>query len=469
MNDYVWRRGQAVKELCRLIDDVNPVVGVIDLDLLDERAEELQTAFHSVHPVLHTIAAKAIPIRPILAHCAKRGMGCEVASPGELDLALAAGFSPERIVFDSPAKTTQDLKTALHLGVSINFDNFTELARFDDVLALSDKRPKNGMGLRINPQLGAGTITAMSTATKVSKFGIGLADEENRSKITAAYLERPWLDQIHVHSGSQGVSLEQASAGIRTVVELADEINNHSQKRKGAVQIRRIDMGGGLPVDYSSDELAPSYTDYRAVLEDIVPTLFSYELITEFGRSIAAKSGSILSRVEFVKRTGGRRIATTHAGAQIVTRTAYVPTDWPLRVIALTPTGEPKIGQEELHDVAGPACFSGDLVAQARELPRLEPGDIVLIPDTGAYCFTSHYSYNMLPRIPILGYRRDESGCLSYYQLRKGQTREEIVAEAGPEQAVRLTPATLPKLQTSAEIDAVSGPSQLLGWADFPA
>ncbi|GAB3565905.1 type III PLP-dependent enzyme domain-containing protein [Spelaeicoccus albus] len=442
MHTYAKRRDRAVAGVAATLSDESPVVGLIDLDLIDERAEELRNAFRNDQPVLHTIAAKAIPLGAVLAQCATRGMGCEVASPGELELALATGFSPENIVFDSPAKTVGDLRSALKLGVGINFDNFTEVARFDEILAQADALPENGMGLRINPQLAPGSITAMSTATKISKFGVGLADEGTREEIISTYLERSWMNQIHVHSGSQGMSLEQSATAVRVIVELANEINDRSVQLYGTRRVKRIDIGGGLPVNYYSDEVAPSYREYRLILEELVPELFDYELVTEFGRSLAAKSGSILSRVEYVKKTGGRRIATTHAGVQVVTRTAYMPNDWPLRVIALTADGERKTTPEELHDVAGPACFSGDLVAQATLLPRLDTGDTVLIPDTGAYCFTSHYSYNMLPRIPVLGYRQNGSE-LEYFQLRKLQTTEDVVAEAGPQEAPQIDPCSV--------------------------
>lgn len=443
MHTFTKRRDLAVKALITTLNDSSPVLGMIDMDLIDERAEELRIAFRNEQPVLHTIAAKAIPLRSVLAQLATLGMGCEVASPGELSLALAAGFSPETIVFDSPAKTTSDLKTALQLGVNINFDNFTEIARFDEIVAQTNRLPEGGVGLRINPQLAPGTITAMSTATKISKFGVGLTDEGTREEIITAYLDRAWMDQIHVHSGSQGMALEQAAEAVRMIVDLADEINRRSVQRDGVRRISRIDIGGGLPVNYDSDELTPGYGKYRSILESHVPGLFKYELVTEFGRSIAAKAGAILSRVEYVKMTGGRRIATTHAGVHVVTRTAYMPNDWPLRVISLTPTGEQKTTPTEAHDVAGPACFSGDLVAQARSLPRLDSGDSVLIPDTGAYCFTSHYSYNMLPRIPVIGYRQKPVGEMDYFQLRRGQTKDEVVAEAGPSDVLKIDPNNL--------------------------
>src|SRR3954447_17107655 len=200
------RRGELVAGVARrgFIDDVHPLCGVIDLDTLDELMRALTEAYPTGMPALHTIAAKAIPLRPVLARFAQAGFGCEAASPGELELALAAGFPAEHIVFDSPAKTTTDIIRALELGVSFNIDNFEELARVDEAMArVGDYR--SNVGVRLNPQTGAGAIGAMSTATTTSKFGIGLADY--RERVIEAFASRPWLTQLHVHSGSQGLSL----------------------------------------------------------------------------------------------------------------------------------------------------------------------------------------------------------------------------------------------------------------------
>ncbi|MDT0382727.1 diaminopimelate decarboxylase, partial [Streptomyces sp. DSM 42041] len=232
----------------------------------------------------------------------------------------------ERIVFDSPAKTTTEIERALALGVSFNIDNFEELARVDQAIARVEGH-RSVIGMRLNPQTGAGTIGAMSTATTTSKFGIGLAD--HRDEIVDAFADRPWLTQLHVHSGSQGMSLAHAAEGVRLVAELAAEIT----ARVGVRQIQRIDIGGGLPVNFESDDITPSFADHRAALEAAVPQLFdgTYALVTEFGRALTAKAGTIVARVEYTKVTGGRPIAITHAGVQVATRTIFAPEAWPLR------------------------------------------------------------------------------------------------------------------------------------------
>lgn len=442
MSDHATRRNQAISTLAQQdpttdlpeLNDETPLVGMIDLDLLDRLFEELDTAFDSSGTVLHAVACKAAPIKSLLQRYAAVGAGCEVASKGELELALASGFSPNRIVFDSPAKTRTELKRALELGVSMNIDNFEELDRVDQILSSQGLHRRNEdlptIGLRINPQTGAGEIEALSTASTTSKFGFGLADPGSRANIVAAYLERPWLSQIHVHSGSQGLSLQHAAHGISQVVALAKEINDRSARQGGSTkQVERIDIGGGLAVNFTGEEITPSFADYRQVLEASVPELFDFNLVTEFGRALLAKTGTTVTRVEYVKSTGDRRIAVTHAGVQVATRTAYAPQDWPLRILPFDQQGQPK-AQNDLvaHDIAGPACFAGDLIARNRMLPALNSGDIVAVPETGAYYFSNHFSYNLLPRIPIYGYFGDDEQ--QYVLIRRSQSTEEVLTEA---------------------------------------
>lgn len=436
--DISAHRHAAVQQLTdrQLLSDTQPLCGVLDLDLIAAQVANLNAVYPPAGSpkALHTIAAKAAPLGAVLAEVAALGMGCEVASPGELALALDAGFAPEQIVFDSPAKTRAELAQALELGISMNLDNFDELARLDALL--DGSAPLAPVGLRINPQIGAGTIDALSTATATSKFGIGLTDPGNRTAIITAYRTRPWLTQLHVHSGSQGIAFEQNARGIAAVVALAKEIND----TVGFGQVRTIDIGGGLPVDFTNDDGLPDYQPHRDALEEIVPDLFSgsLDIVTEFGRSLLAKAGFIASSVEYVKYMGGRPIVVQHAGVQVAPRPVLVPTEWSLRVEVYTEAGQLKTGEYAEYDVAGPACFAGDLIARERPLPAVAAGDIVVMPDTGAYYFTLHYSYNALARPAIYACSGVTTDTPNWYVVRPQQSVEEIVAEAGVSELIAI-------------------------------
>ncbi|MFI1657702.1 diaminopimelate decarboxylase [Streptomyces sp. NPDC020472] len=430
-----YRRDLAVRASVEqgLLSPAEPVVALLDTVGIRASAAALTSAFAAVTdtPVLHAFAVKAAPLVPVLRLLHEAGLGVEVASPGELALARAAGVPPAHTVLDSPAKTPAELRQALALGIAVNADNLQELTRLDALVASAPTA--SPLGLRVNPQVGAGSIDALSTATATSKFGVALRDEGARGTVVRAFLDRPWLTRLHTHTGSQGIPLALMAQGVGEAYALAEEIN----RAAGRQQIDTLDIGGGLPVNFASDEETPTYTEYARLLADTVPGLLDgrYRLVTEFGRSLLAKHGTVLARVEYTKTSGGRPIAVTHAGVQLATRTVYAPGSWPLRVLAYDSEGRPRTGDVTVQDVAGPACFAGDLLATGRSLPLLHPGDVVAVPDTGAYYFAHHYAYNSLPRPGIHGFTVEDDGAVRFTTVRRAQTLDEIVAEAGGERA----------------------------------
>lgn len=417
------------------------IIALLDVPGIKASAAALRAAFDAVTapgtPVLHAFAVKATPLVPVLRLLHEHGIGAEVASPGELALARAAGVPPAHTVLDSPAKTTSELREALALGIAVNADNPQELDRIDT--AVRSSATGSPIGIRVNPQVGAGSIEALSTATATSKFGVALRDEGAREWIVQAYADRPWMTRLHAHTGSQGIPLPLMARGIAETYALAEEINRHVGRR----QIDTLDIGGGLPVDFGSDITAPTYAQYARLLAEAVPGLFDgrYGLVTEFGRSLLAKHGTVVARVEYAKSAGGRPVAVTHAGVQIATRTVYAPGSWPLRIAAYDAKGRPRTGPEVVQDIAGPACFAGDLLAEGRALPLLEQGDYVAALDTGAYFFAHHYGYNSLARPGVYGFGPDAgtSAGVRFAVVREPQSLDEIVAESGGAQPAALT------------------------------
>ncbi|MER5965430.1 diaminopimelate decarboxylase [Streptomyces sp. NPDC002057] len=410
----------------------HPVAGFIDVQGVRESVTALHEAFAHVPDVLHAFAVKACPLVPVLRLLAEAGMGCETASPGETRLALAAGFAPGRIVLDSPAKTRAEIQEALTLGIALNADSLAELDRVD---ALRPPGSRSVVGLRVNPQVGGGTIAAMSTATPHSKFGVALDDPGARERVLEAFLRRPWLTRLHAHVGSQGCSLPLIARGLAVLHRLAEEIDAYVGRR----QITSLDLGGGLPVNFSDDTVMPTFEEYVQVLTDTEPALLDgrYQIVTEFGRSLLAKNGFTAAVVEYVKHSGGRRIALTHAGAQVAVRTVFMPDAWPVRVTAHGPDGRPKTTPPVPQDVAGPLCFAGDVVAHERLLPELTEGDLVVLHDTGAYYFSAPWAYNSLPRPGVHGFLHRE-GRTELAPVRTPQTLEEVVDESGSSHATAL-------------------------------
>ena len=406
----------AIEEGC--LDDTRLLAGFVDIGGVSETLTSLIDAFPK--HFRHTFAAKANSMVPALEIIRAHGLGCEVASPGELHQALAAGFDPAAIVYDEPAKTREILEFVLERGINFNIDNFQEFDRVDALVGSSS--PTSKIGFRINPQVGTGTIGAMSTATATSKFGIALRDDGNRERLIKAYLNKPWLTTIHTHIGSQGCALELMVRGIRDVVSLATEINDAGGR------IDTIDIGGGLPVNFDSEDVSPTFADYAEKLAADVPALFDSTFVvkTEFGRSIFAKRGFIAARVEYTKNSGGRRIAIAHAGAQTAARTAFMPDLWAIRLGVFDRHGVERTGDLVEQDVAGPCCFAGDMLARERKLPLIEPGDYIMLHDTGAYYFTNPFYYNSLPPCAVYGAHWIDRGQVEFETWREQQTTADL-------------------------------------------
>ncbi|MGW7529130.1 diaminopimelate decarboxylase [Streptomyces sp. NPDC054783] len=408
--------------------EASRLVAFVDLDGVAATVSDLYDAFADTPGALHAFAAKANCLVPVLRELNGLGMGCEVATAGELARALAAGFRPERIVFDSPAKTNDELRRALALGVAVNVDSFQELERIDRIL---ERRPsRSQIGVRVNPQVGGGSIAAMSTATSTSKFGVPLADPGSRERLVRAFGEHPWLTWVHAHTGSQGCPLPLIAEGVAQAVGFAEQVD----AVYGAGRIVGIDIGGGLPVNFAGDEVTPSFAAYAGHLKKSAPQLFAdrrYRIVTEFGRSVLAKNGFMAAYVEYTKTSGDRPIAVTHAGVQVATRTVFAPDAWPLRIEAHDASGRAKRGPLVRQDVAGPACFAGDLLAGDRALPLLEPGDLVVVPDTGAYYFSTPFHYNSLPEPAVHGVRADTDGRIRFTLLRPAQDPWDVPGHDG--------------------------------------
>ena len=386
------------------LTDDEPWLVLYDLGLLDARFQELRAAWPA--DTLHANAIKANPLVSVLRRLARAGAGMEAASRPELMLAEAAGCAPEAIVYDSPAKSRPDLRYALERGVHLNADNLQELAR---IAELRDALGSTStVGVRINPEVGPGRIDTTSVAAGGSKFGVSLALQ--RDDLIDAYRQYPWLTGIHVHVGSQGCDVDLLVAGARRAWELVEEIHAAVASDGGRDQIDVFDIGGGLPVAYMPGDDPPTMVAYTAALREAVPELFDgrVRLIIEFGRWLHAPCAIAVSRVESVKPALGADVATIHFGADLLLRRAYQPQNWDHRLTVLDPQGRPKTGEPRPHTVAGPLCFSGDVLCRARPLPPIEPGDLVVAHDVGGYSFGmwSHYCSRPFPH--IVGYTEGE-------------------------------------------------------------
>lgn len=371
-----------------------------NIEKIQERILDLKNAFPE--DTLHAVAIKTNPLFKVLSLLKSYGAGAEAASYPEVIMAIEAGIAPDKIVFDSPAKTEYELRESMNLGIHINIDNFTEAEKID--ILLNEIKTDSTFGLRINPQTGSGNIASMSTSGQYSKFGIPIT--EYRQEIIKSFEVYEWLSGLHVHSGSQGLKIGQMVNGVRKIYELAEEINYKFRTQKDDQVVKLIDIGGGFPISYHHEIESPDIKEYALQLEDSCPNLFSnYALITEFGRFIYGHSGWVASRIEYLKKQKNFTTAIIHVGADLFLRECYNPEDWYHEFSVVDDMGaiKPETKKFKYH-VGGPLCFAGDMLAKNISLPQLHTGDYLIIRDAGANTINlwSRHCSRQMPR--IIGY-----------------------------------------------------------------
>ncbi len=380
-----------------LIREEDTLAIFYDLDLLEQRVRHLQACFPG--NALHAIAMKANPLEKILLKLKDFGVGAEVASFGELRMAENAGYPAARIVYDSPVKTIPELEYAIRTGVHINIDSLAELER---IAAIRKRiKPAGTFGIRINPQIGTGAIAESSVAGEYSKFGVPV--KFRRKELLKAFADHEWLTGVHLHVGSQGCPMEMLIDGIGVLYDFVREVN----QKIGFRQISLFDIGGGMPVSYQRDLEPLSMQTYADAIRTHFPELFTsaFTLLTEFGRWVHVNPGWTVSRVEYLKNDGGIRTAMIHAGADLFLRECLNPKDWHHEYSVLDQKGKVKSGTLYPHHLAGPLCFSGDILAKDVRLPEIEEGDYLVIHDSGGYTFGMWSRYNSRFTPKMIGYQ----------------------------------------------------------------
>lgn len=331
-------------------------------------------------------AVKANSNLAILGVLAQAGAGFDIVSRGELMRVLAAGGEASCIVFSGVGKTYGDIEYALNQGIGcFNVESISELSLINEVAKTLDKPAP--ISLRVNPNVDAKTHPYISTGLKDNKFGITHEDA------LAVYQQAAALSHIDIvgidcHIGSQLTEVEPFVAALDKVIELI-----HSLRETG-IELRHIDLGGGLGVRYI-DETPVSIEAFAAAL---LPKLSELGLTVFFepGRSIVANAGILLTQVDVLKPTAHKNFAIVDAAMNDLIRPALYQAE-----MAVIPSVLPNAGldtdETKAWDIVGAICETGDFLAKDRLL-SLATGDILAITGAGAYGFTMSSNYNSRPR-----------------------------------------------------------------------
>jgi diaminopimelate decarboxylase len=338
-------------------------------------------AAHHDGPGEVVFASKALPCTPVLRLFAEEGLGCDVASGGELHLALHAGFAPERLYLHGNAKSRAELAMAVEAGVgTIVLDNAEEAMRLSELLGARSQR----VLLRVTPGVDADTHEAILTGQAGSKFGF--APDAARALIAdpPAGLE---IAGLHMHLGSQLFALEPYRRAIRALGSLGE--------------FAAYDLGGGLGVPYATGDPQLDVETWVAGMVDAAHAELGragqIELVLEPGRALVANAGVTLYRVESVKEgAAGELLVAVDGGMSDNLRPMLYGASYEAHVAT-------RMGAEGVAStVVGKHCESGDVLVRDARLPDPSPGDVVVTPATGAYGYALANNYNGQPRPPVV-------------------------------------------------------------------
>ena len=357
--------------------------------------DHFQKLDQALAPLDHLIcyAMKANSNAAVMRTLANLGGGFDVVSEGELRRVIAAGGDPRKCVFAGVGKTEQEIEFALRKGIySFNVESEAELLRINKVAGRLNK--KAPIAIRVNPNVDAGTHAKITTGTYENKFGIAFEQVEG-VYARASKLKNLRLRGLQMHIGSQLTQVQPFELAVKKVLPLVAKL---ARKYK----FEFFSIGGGLGIVYNpalesgdsawwkSASAKPILTPARYA-EKLVPLLqpLGLRILIEPGRFIVGNAGILVTRVEYVKRTGKKNFVIVDAAMNDLIRPAFY--DSYHQIIPLARTG----GKATISsDVVGPICESGDYFAKDRPLPKVGEGDYLALLSAGAYGFVMASNYN---------------------------------------------------------------------------
>ena len=367
-------------DLAALADRYGTPTYVFDVETFREQARRFRTGLESRWPNSEVLfASKSFPALAVYELAVREGLSIDVAGAGELELALAAGVDPRRLYFHGNAKTTAELQRAVEARVgTIILDNFDEFYRLNDLANTTQD-----VLVRVIPGVAPKTHVSQVTGGHDSKFGLPFDQARQLLDLVAAseYL-RP--RGVHLHIGSQILDTNSFADAVRQISTFSDQ--------------SVYDIGGGLGVRYTYLEDPPTIESYLDAVVEVARAALppASRLLIEPGRSLVARAGVTLYRVVSVKRTGKVFVAVDGGMADNLD-------------VALTGQryeaaidGRALASADTACVVVGRQCESGDTLIDGIELPSPVVGDLLVVPVTGAYTFTTANNYNGAYIAPVV-------------------------------------------------------------------
>ena len=381
MDHFHFRDGELYAEdvpLARIAEQVGTPVYVYSRATLERHARVFREALASVGPAHFAFAVKANPNLAVLRVMQREGFGADVVSGGELARALAAGMAADDVVFSGVGKQAWELERALDAGIGqFNLESEEEGAELSAIAAARGLRA--ACGLRVNPDIDAGTHDKISTGKADNKFGVPIV---RATEIYARLAAMPGLEMrgLAVHIGSQLSELRPLELAFGRLGALLADLRSAGQA------VTHVDLGGGLGVPYKASDVLPSPAEYGAMVARVTKG-WDVALMFEPGRVIAGNAGVLLTRVIRVKRGINDPFVIVDAAMNDLARPALYGAWHDFE--AVRPSNK-----RMTANIVGPICETGDTFAMGRDIEGVAAGDLAVFRTAGAYGATMASSYN---------------------------------------------------------------------------
>ncbi|MFG0328853.1 MAG: diaminopimelate decarboxylase [Phycisphaerales bacterium] len=407
MDQFEYRDGQLYCERLAVRDIVaasgTPTYVYSGATIVDHY-RRLTEAFASLKPLV-CYSIKSCSNLNILRLLADLGAGMDVVSGGELFRAQRMGVPGSKIVYAGVGKTDAEIRQALRYSTDhggkpgIGLFNIESEAEFENIAAIAKSiNTECSATLRVNPDVDPKTHLYTTTGKKEAKFGV---DIERARAFFKKYGRDPklHLNAIHLHIGSPVYTTDPYVSAVTKALDLIDDLNGQG------CRINTLNLGGGFGADYESHQ-SPFAADYAAALRPLLEDRVKdgLKIILEPGRSIVANAGVLVTRVQYLKRSGDRQFVIVDAGMNTLIRPSLYGAFhfiWPVEVGPMHTPAERKAEMDlpdlERCDVVGPICESGDFFAKDRKLPHVARGDLIAVFTAGAYGMVMASRYNSMP------------------------------------------------------------------------
>ena len=371
---------------------------------LKENVNNFKKNFKSFTPLI-CFAVKSNTNVNLIREIKKLGLGADVVSLGELMIALKAGIKPNKIVFSGVGKTSNELNFAINKKILlINAESLSEIMEINRLAKLRNKKVR--VGVRLNPNTDAKTLNQISTGKKENKFGV---NKNTFHKIVNFCKNSKNIDLkcLSVHIGSQILDHRPYGKMLNAVSDILNKTNH---------QFEFVDLGGGMGINYSEKNETLNYKKYNASIISFLKK-HKVKIIFEPGRSIIGNTGTLISKVIYIKDGGRKKFIILDAAMNDLMRPAlYGAYHKTLPVIRSN-----KIS-DKTYEFVGPICESTDKFITLKKFQKLDEKDLIAICDVGAYGMSLSSNYNLRPK-PIELLIKDSK----INVIRKRQKHTEII------------------------------------------